>query len=249
MKKRIRILCIALLTVSASLAMAQSNTFPTIGYAGIGTLSPAAPLNINLGAGGVNGTVGLRIGSDSNYPSLELGVENTYDAQIRTYGNDLNIYSGHFRQLGTVSTENHSIKFFTSKINSTNWSIPKMVLNEDGNVGIGITTPSEKLAVNGNIRAKEIMVEVANWPDYVFEEDYRLTPLTEIETFIKVNKHLPDIPKAEIAEKEGISLGEMNKLLLKKVEELTLYLIEKDKEIRELKEMRQEIDALKNKLK
>ena len=231
MKKRIRILCIALLTVSASLAMAQSNTFPTIGYAGIGTLSPAAPLNINLGAGGVNGTVGLRIGSDSNYPSLELGVENTYDAQIRTYGNDLNIYSGHFRQLGTVSTENHSIKFFTSKINSTNWSIPKMVLNEDGNVGIGITTPSEKLAVNGNIRAKEIMVEVANWPDYVFEEDYPLTSLPEIEAFIKTNKHLPDTPKAEIVEKEGISLGEMNKLLLKKVEELTLYMIEANKQI------------------
>ena len=224
-------MCIALLTVSASLAMAQSNTFPTIGYAGIGTLSPAAPLNINLGAGGVNGTVGLRIGSDSNYPSLELGVENTYDAQIRTYGNDLNIYSGHFRQLGTVSTENHSIKFFTSKINSTNWSIPKMVLNEDGNVGIGITTPSEKLAVNGNIRAKEIMVEVANWPDYVFEEDYPLTSLPEIEAFIKTNKHLPDTPKAQIVEKEGISLGEMNKLLLKKVEELTLYMIEANKQI------------------
>ncbi|WP_313271031.1 MULTISPECIES: hypothetical protein [unclassified Sphingobacterium] len=249
MKKRIRILCTALLSTSASWVMAQSNTFPTTGYAGIGTLSPLAPLNINLGAGGINGTVGLRIGSDSNYPSLELGIENTYDAQIRTYGNDLNIYSGHFRQLGAISTENHSIKFFTSKINSTNWSIPKMVLNEDGNLGIGITTPSEKLAVKGNIRAKEIMVEAANWPDYVFEEDYPLTSLSEIEAFIKNNKHLPDIPKAEIAEKEGISLGEMNKLLLKKVEELTLYLIEKDKEIRELKEMRQEINELKNNMK
>ncbi|MGJ1421063.1 hypothetical protein ACR79T_15695 [Sphingobacterium spiritivorum] len=119
----------------------------------------------------------------------------------------------------------------------------------NGNLGIGTTTPREKLSVNGNIRAKEIKVETANWPDYVFEEEYRLTPLPDIEAFIKTNKHLPDIPKAEVAEKEGISLGEMNKLLLKKVEELTLYLIEKDKEIRELKEMRQEINELKNKLK
>jgi len=119
----------------------------------------------------------------------------------------------------------------------------------NGNLGIGNTTPQEKLSVNGNIRAKEIKVETANWPDYVFEEDYQLTPLSEIETFIKVNKHLPDIPSAQKIAEDGLSVGEMNKLLLKKIEELTLHLIEKDKEIRELKEIRQEINELKNNMK
>ncbi|MGJ1448149.1 hypothetical protein ACR79S_15105 [Sphingobacterium spiritivorum] len=98
-------------------------------------------------------------------------------------------------------------------------------------IGIGIPKPTERLEVNGNIRAKEIKVEAANWPDYVFEEDYPLTSLPEIETFIKVNKHLPDIPSAQKIAEEGLSVGEMNKLLLKKVEELTLHLIEKDKKI------------------
>lgn len=101
----------------------------------------------------------------------------------------------------------------------------------NGNVGIGTTTPTERLSVNGNIRAKEIKVETANWPDYVFRDNYRMQSLTELEEYIKVNKHLPDMPSAQKAEKEGIDLGEMNKLLLKKVEELTLHVIELSKKL------------------
>ncbi|MGJ1364227.1 hypothetical protein [Sphingobacterium spiritivorum] len=111
----------------------------------------------------------------------------------------------------------------------------------NGNLGIGTTTPREKLSVNGNIRAKEIKVETANWPDYVFEEDYQLTPLPEIETFIKTNKHLPDIPSAQKIAEEGLSVGEMNKLMMKKIEELTLYLIEKDSII---KKQQQQLDIV-----
>ncbi|MGJ1421064.1 hypothetical protein ACR79T_15700 [Sphingobacterium spiritivorum] len=102
----------------------------------------------------------------------------------------------------------------------------------EGNVGIGTEDPTERLSVNGNIRAKEIKVETANWPDYVFAEDYPLTPLPEIEAFIKANKHLPDIPWAQKITEDGLSVGEMNKLLIEKVEELTLHLIEKDKKIK-----------------
>lgn len=101
----------------------------------------------------------------------------------------------------------------------------------NGNVGIGTTTPTERLSVNGNIRAKEIKVETANWPDYVFRDNYRMQSLIELEEYIKVNKHLPDMPSAQKAEKEGIDLGEMNKLLLKKVEELTLHVIELSKRL------------------
>ncbi|TKC04717.1 hypothetical protein FA048_18700 [Pedobacter polaris] len=98
-----------------------------------------------------------------------------------------------------------------------------------GNVGIGTATPNEKLSVNGKIRAHEIKVETANWPDYVFEDDYNITSLTELEKYIKENKHLPEMPSAKEAEANGVELGEMNKLLLKKVEELTLLLIDQNK--------------------
>ena len=89
--------------------------------------------------------------------------------------------------------------------------------------------PRRKLSVNGTIRAKEIKVETAGWPDYVFDDNYHLTPLKELDRYIKVNKHLPEMPNAKQAEQQGINLGEMNKLLLKKIEELTLHLIEKNK--------------------
>ncbi len=109
-------------------------------------------------------------------------------------------------------------------------------IHATGNVGIGIATPTEKLAVNGNIRAKEIKVETANWPDYVFADDYQLRGLGETEAYIKANRRLPGMPSAEEAEADGISLGEMNRKLLEKVEELTLHLITKDKAEKELRE-------------
>jgi hypothetical protein len=103
-----------------------------------------------------------------------------------------------------------------------------------GNLGIGTTTPSAKLDVAGTIRATEIKVE-AQTADFVFDENYSLRSLDEVEDFIKTNGHLPSIPSAERMEKDGVNLAEMNKLLLQKIEELTLYAIEKEKEVRELK--------------
>lgn len=104
------------------------------------------------------------------------------------------------------------------------------IWNAQGNVGIGTESPTEKLAVNGKIRAKEVKVEATNWPDYVFDQNYRLLSLTEIEAYIKKNKHLPEMPSAAQVTDHGLELGEMNKLLLKKVEELTLHLIDLKKE-------------------
>jgi len=122
--------------------------------------------------------------------------------------------------------------------------------DNDGNVGIGTSDPQAKLAVNGNIRAKEVKVETTNWPDFVFREDYSLQSLAEIETYIKANKHLPGVPDKNQAEKEGVGLGEMNRKLLEKVEELTLYLLQERKErgmlANEVTALRQEVDTLKN---
>jgi hypothetical protein len=92
-----------------------------------------------------------------------------------------------------------------------------------GNLGIGTTAPNEKLTVNGTIYGREVRVDLnVPGPDYVFEENYNLPSLTEVESYIKANKHLPEVPSAREMEEKGINLSEMNMLLLKKVEELTL---------------------------
>ncbi|WP_317228604.1 hypothetical protein [Pedobacter montanisoli] len=131
--------------------------------------------------------------------------------------------------------------------NSTTQKVP-LHINSSDFVGIGTDIPQEKLSVNGKIRAKEIKVETANWPDYVFSNDYKLPDLKETETFIKTNKHLPGVPSAAMAEKEGIELGEMNKILLKKIEELTLHLIEKDKQLENQLILNKEIEKRLKKL-
>jgi len=94
----------------------------------------------------------------------------------------------------------------------------------------------KNLLANGNLWAKEIIVASANpWPDYVFEPSHEKLSLTELEIFVKTNKHLPEIPTAKVIEKEGINVGDMNAKLLKKIEELTLYVIELKHEVDDLK--------------
>jgi len=102
---------------------------------------------------------------------------------------------------------------------------------ENGNFGIGTKSPAEKLSVKGKIRAQEIKVETANWPDYVFEKDYQLPSLDEIEQHIKEKGHLQGIPSAEEVKANGVELGEMNAKLLKKIEELTLIVIQLNKKV------------------
>lgn len=120
-------------------------------------------------------------------------------------------------------------------------------------VGIGTATPQERLSVNGKIRAHEVKVETNNWPDYVFNADYKALSLSELKAFIDQNGHLPGVPDAKSVARDGIALGEMNKILLEKIEELTLHLIEKDKQLnneRSLNLKQQErLDAIEENLK
>ena len=127
------------------------------------------------------------------------------------------------------------------------------LITTNGNVGIGTTSPKAKLAVNGDILATEVRVEsVVGGPDYVFKEDYPLASLEEIKAYITANKHLPEVPSAKEMEANGIKLGEMNMLLLKKIEELTLLMIEQNQSMKsyqtQLTAQQKEIEQLKKKI-
>jgi hypothetical protein len=102
------------------------------------------------------------------------------------------------------------------------------------NVGVGTPNPAYKLDVCGTMRAKEVRV-ATGWCDYVFADDYILKPLSEVETFIKENKHLPDVTKGSIIESEGLEVGKTSAQMIKKIEELTLYVIDLQKQVNELK--------------
>ncbi|MAO47394.1 MAG: hypothetical protein CL527_01480 [Aequorivita sp.] len=124
----------------------------------------------------------------------------------------------------------------------------KNISEKDGKIGIGTTTPDELLTVKGKIHTQEVLVDLdgAVAPDYVFETYYKgfsemmpgysLISLEELEAFLKENNHLPNVPSAETMRTEGISLKEMNLILLQKIEELTLYTLQQQKEIDALKE-------------
>ena len=149
-----------------------------------------------------------------------------------------------------------------------------VLVKGDGNTGVGEDNPQAKLHVSGDILANEIRVEDiaannlnlagdlaannitvkanGNTADFVFEEDYSLRELSEVENFIKTNKHLPDIPSATEMEEQGVNLAEMNKLLLQKVEELTLYSIGLEKarkrEIEDRKILENQVTTLTERL-
>ncbi len=128
-------------------------------------------------------------------------------------------------------------------IGSFQTTIPANGLYVSGNVGIGTTTPTTKLAVNGTIRSREVLVEAAPWPDYVFAKGYDLPTLREVADHIRKNGHLQDIPSAEEVEENGVKLGEMNTKLLRKIEEITLYLIHQENDISSMKEEIRQLKA------
>jgi len=111
-----------------------------------------------------------------------------------------------------------------------------------GRVGIGVGNPQNKLDVNGTIRAKEVIVE-SGWADFVFEPGYRLRDLSEVEIHIQAHGRLPDVPSAEEIQDKGLSLGESQTLLMQKIEELTLYAIEKDRRVDELESKNESLEA------
>ncbi|MGJ1437881.1 hypothetical protein [Sphingobacterium siyangense] len=141
---------------------------------------------------------------------------------------------------GMVGTRsNHPFSIITNQT-------AKVTILSNGNMGIGTSNPQAKLSVDGNILAKEIKIKTdVSVPDYVFEPDYDLKSLAEIESYIKANKHLPEVPSAKEIQADGMDVAAMNLLLLKKVEEMTLHLIEKDKIINRIMERLEKLESTK----
>jgi len=109
----------------------------------------------------------------------------------------------------------------------------RLTIMDNGNVGIGVWNPANKLDVNGIIRAKEVKIET-DWADFVFKDNYLLKPLREVKEYIKVNKRLPDLPSEQEVKENGVNLGDIQTKLLQKIEELTLYTIQQQEMIDKL---------------
>ncbi|MBQ0735003.1 hypothetical protein [Aquimarina celericrescens] len=119
----------------------------------------------------------------------------------------------------------------------------------NANIGIGTSNPDSKLTVKGKIHAEEVKIDLSvPAPDYVFKKEYDLPTLEKVQQYIQEKGHLPNIPSAKIMETEGVELGEMNMKLLEKIEELTLYIIEQEKEIEKFKTYKNKIEELERKL-
>ncbi len=218
---------------------------------GLGITNPSAPLHIkdvevDLTSGGsmiIGPVSGVNMAFDAN----EIHVRDN-GAAAALYLNpkgkpvvinnsgvleDLTLSTDGAFRIG--STDANNLAFDGNEIQARSSGVASVLkLNElGGNVCIGTASGTEKLNVCGGIKATEIRVE-SGWCDYVFDQKYNLRPLSEVAEYISENKHLPNIPAAVEVENSGLALGEMSRRMMEKIEELTLYMIQQDQQIRVL---------------
>lgn len=228
------------------------NSWTVNNKVGIGTITPKTRLDLQF----------LRMGGQSEFPAegsiseedwpnfiigddglqrLRLGVTNDSYTRAEIDFDNSN------RQDGTIA-------FKTAP--ASGGALTRLFVHGNGNVGIGTGTTDIaefKLAVNGTIGAKKVKVTLANWPDYVFAPDYSLMPLSSLRQYIQANSHLPGIPSAREVEDKGLDLGDNQAALLKKIEELTLYILDQDKiitaqqlDLEKLKEENKKTETMRN---
>ena len=192
------------------------------GQVGIGIDDPQEKLHIDgaIRGNGTNGAVTLR--GDSGY--VTIGA-NSQAMEFVTNKSQFVFNKPIYNQSGVYNVQNSNMLF---NINGTN----RMLIQNNGNIGIGTASPAYKLDVNGTIRANEIIVNTTG-ADFVFAEDYQLRPLSEVKAFIQENKHLPEIKSAQEMQENGIGVNELQTQLLQKIEELTLYILQQEEKIKQ----------------
>ncbi len=207
---------------------------PNGGNIGIGTTSPVGKLMVISGASAYPPTSGTT-------PATSLAL------RLRDNTN------------GVLDFGNNGANAWLQSTDATDLSqkYPLLLNPNGGNIGIGTTSPTERLSVDGNayingnissngvVTTKKLTVTQTGWSDYVFDNDYKLRSLSSLESYLKRNKHLPEIPSAKEVDEKGISVGDNQALLLKKIEELTLYVIDQQKQI---KRQNQKIKKLEHKI-
>ncbi|WP_190808393.1 discoidin domain-containing protein [Flagellimonas sp. S3867] len=219
----------------------QTPTAPTL----LGTAQTDTTADLSWSGATDNvGVTGYKIFKDGN---LEATLNNvtTYQVTGLTASTTYSFTASALDAAGNESSTSSAVSVTTNTSSgggsgSSIWSESNSVASYTGDIAVGTTTvpAGYKMAIDGKLITEEVLVQLSgNWPDYVFKEGYDLPTLEEIQKHIKEKGHLPNIPSATEVKANGIELGEMNRLLLEKIEELTLYILQ----------LKEEINLLKNK--
>lgn len=234
----------------------NGNTYFNSGNVGIGSGDPKEKLEVEGTGRFVTTNTGLnyliKIGSNTHHKGNAAGIgfdpEGYNDAYLNRIKTAIVVEGdGSGWSRGNL----HILQANNSENIPATLSDAVFTIDRYGKVGIGTTTPKNKLSVNGTIWAKEVKVTLADAADWVFEDDYKLRSLNEVETFVKDNKHLPDVPSADEFRENDMNIAKMNNVLLQKVEELTLYLIEQNKlnqaQQQKIEELEKKLNSLEKK--
>jgi len=215
----------------------------TAGNVGIGTNAPDHKLHVQLGGGKLK--------------TFNTGLEYTVNTaggwargfRLRNENDNVSTVFGSLNGDAYIATG------FDVTASETGYADRKFVVLANGNVGIGSNVPNSKLAVNGNIRSREVLVETANWPDYVFQKGYALPTLQEEELYIQQNGHLSGF-QSEQEMDNTITVGDVTKRQQEKIEQMMLHLIDIQKQMdsykaatdKEIAELKAKNEALKQQL-
>lgn len=210
------------------------------GRVGIGTLSPGVKLEIVDDNNSANTYVPLLKLKSNNWICNQEAVIEFWNGGVNKNFATSKIIS----KMDGCGGEGEALVFETQTAGQTS-TTPKMKIANDGKVTIGSTLSSAnahantfKLSVSGKIVCKEMVVTQGPWADFVFDKDYELMPLKEVEIFYKSNNHLPDVPTTSEITEAGNDLGKTDALLLQKIEELTLYIVAQEKRIEALEKLK-----------